>query len=347
MKSHHRTVIAFVAAGAVASLTLLGSACGASDNSTGSSVPPGPSAATVSPRTASGTGGDATTSTESFAASPAEKSTGGVSAQPPSGSSAPATSGAAPGAGNDGNAANLASTLDRKIIFNAAINLGVKDVPQAFNAASAIARDNGGFVEKSTFRGGSAGSDGRDESATLTIRVPADKYQDALQAIRTIDGAKVQQEGSKSSEVTEQYTDLQSRQRNLERTESQYLKLLEQAKSINDILTVNDRLDNVRAQIEQIQGRLNVLDRLADLATIDVTLAPIAIGKPGTNDGSTSVRAAFSEAWAGSLDVVRSIARGGAVVAVAAAWLALPVLALYLLGRRFVSRTRNRTASPS
>jgi hypothetical protein len=137
--------------------------------------------------------------------------------------------------------------------------------------------------------------------------------------------------------VTEQYTDLQSRLRNLQSTEAQYLKLLEQAKSINDILTVNDRINSVRSQIEQIQGRLKVLDNLTDMATIDVTLAPIVPAKVENGGGPKSVGEAFADAWEASLDVMRHLAAAGAVVAVAAIWLAVPailVLVVALFGRR-------------
>jgi hypothetical protein len=115
---------------------------------------------------------------------------------------------------------------------------------------SRIATAAGGFVESSSF----ANADNPDErAANLTMRVPADRYQDTLASLRGLAGVSVKTENSKSSEVTEEYTDLQSRQRNLERTEQQYLTLLERAASIQEILT-GGPIDGVRLQIEQIQG---------------------------------------------------------------------------------------------
>ncbi len=225
----------------------------------------------------------------------------------------------APASGGGGNA-NASTALDRKIIFTAGITLSVEDVQAAFNEVSRVAVSTGGFVEKSSFGNG---GEGRDRAASLTIRVPASTYQGTLSGLRELRGGTVKTESSKSSEVTDQYTDLQSRLRNLERTEQQYLGLLGQAKTIPDILTVQDRLDSVRLQVEQIQGRLKLLDDQTDLATIDVTLMPVPLAKAG-GDGPKAVSEAFTDAWAWFSEASRYVVAGLAVLAVAAVFLALP-----------------------
>lgn len=235
-----------------------------------------------------------------------------------------------------GNAQNSATVLDRKIIFTAGMTLSVEDVQVAFNDVSRRATAAGGFVERSSFNKGA--DDDKDRSATLRLRVPATAYQETLAGLRTMHGATVKTESSQSSEVTEQYTDLQSRQRNLERTEQQYLGLLAQAKTITDILTVQDRLDGVRLQIEQIQGRLKLLDDQADLATIDVTLVPLPPTRVDeARDGPKSVGAAFADAWDWFTEASRYAAVAAATLAVAAVFLVPPVgiiLAIALLVSR-------------
>ncbi|MEX1103822.1 MAG: DUF4349 domain-containing protein, partial [Dehalococcoidia bacterium] len=108
--------------------------------------------------------------------------------------------------------------------------------------------------------------------------------------------------------------------------------------TITDILIVQDRLDGVRGQIEQIQGRLNALDDLADLATIDVTLTPVPlVAANGGSDGPKPVIDAFVDAWAWFTEASRYVLAGVAVLAVAAIFLALPagiVLAVMLVVRR-------------
>lgn len=240
---------------------------------------------------------------------------------------------------SDGGGVSLPGLADRKVILNAALSLNVDDVAGAFDTASGFARSSGGYVERSSFVAVGGASQ---KAATLTIRVPAERYDQLLSQLRTIPGAKVASESSKSAEVTDQYTDLQSRLRNLQRTEQSYLKLMEQAKTVQEILTLNDRLDSVRGQIEQIQGRINVLDHMTDLATVDVTLSPIVPGKSEPTSGPKPIGEAFADAWEWSLDALRYGAAGGAVAVVAAGWLVVPVL-LAGLGLR---RARRRPVEP-
>ncbi len=252
---------------------------------------------------------------------------------------------AVPATGGGNTAPELGSTVDRKIIFNATLALGVDDVGAAFNEATRLARVNGGYIEQSNFTNATDNNDKSRGSATLTIRVPADRYDDLLASLRTMSGAKVQREGAKSSEVTEQYIDLQSRLRNLQSTEAQYLKLLDQTKSISDILTVNDRLNSVRAQIEQIQGRINALDKLTDLATVDVTLSPVIAAK--ADSGSTTLGDVWQTSWERSLVVARGFAAAGVVASVAAIWLAAPALIVFFALRRARRHAAPRPAEPA
>jgi hypothetical protein len=236
------------------------------------------------------------------------------------------------------------ASIDRKIVFRASMSLGVDDVTGAFDEASKIARDAGGFVEKSAFSNSTDGDDTR-KSATLTLRIPVAQYDGVLASLRSMPGAKVQSEGTQATEVTEQYTDLQSRLRNLERVESQYLELLGKATSIQDILTVTDRLNAVRMDIEQTQGRIQVLDNLTDMATVDLTLAPITAQVAKNGDGPKSFRDAFAEAWDDAIEAVRYVASGAAVATVAVIWLAVPVLVLAVVARWLSRRGRTPAAS--
>jgi hypothetical protein len=246
----------------------------------------------------------------------------------------------------DGGAPTLPSTTDRKIISNTALGLHVDDVGAAFNEAGRLARVNGGYTEKSSFDA-STTSVAKASSATLTLRVPVTNYDALLDALRAMPGAKVASQSASSTEITEQYTDLQSRLRNLQATEQSYLTLLQQAKSIQDILTVNDRLSSIRSQIEQIQGRLNLYDNLTDLATVDLTLTlPPPAQAANDNGGPKSLSAAFEDAWAWSLDGARYVAAGGAVATVGAIWLAVPALLLAVATIAIRRRGSNSPVAP-
>ncbi|MFN8617167.1 MAG: DUF4349 domain-containing protein [Dehalococcoidia bacterium] len=253
------------------------------------------------------------------------------------GAEAPATGGAT----DTGGGAPLPSIdSGRKIIFTATMELNASDVGRAFNDASSLATGNGGYIEKSAFSNDP--NDNTKRSATLTIRVPAQNYDSLLASLRTMNGVGVVTEGSNSNEVTEQYIDLQSNQRNLERTEQQYLELLKQAKSIQEVLTVQDRLTSVRSQIEQIQGRLKVLDQRIEFATINLTVSPVVArveDKP--KDSDWSLRGVLVGSFEQSVEAARYVAAGAIVLGVAMAWLVVPLS----LGLLAVLRFRKRPAT--
>jgi hypothetical protein len=225
------------------------------------------------------------------------------------------------------------SALDRKIVQTTTVDVGVKDVGRTFTDIISAAEVAGGFVAGSAF----SNTDGK-QVADLTIRVPADHYQDLLGKVRLM--GNVSNETSDANDVTEEYTDLQARMRTLQATEQRYLVLLAKADNINDILTVQDRLDGVRGQIEQAQGRSDLLDHMTDLATITIHLRPIGAASSG-GGGSSPIDSAQT-AWQHSLDTLLGLATAGLVV-VAFAWWLVPVAVVGLVATRWWTNRKSRT----
>ena len=245
--------------------------------------------------------------------------------------------------GVGGGSSDLLPAIDRRIIFSADLDLEVEQVAIAFNDVARIARNAGGFVESSNLSLRSVGDDGERQFAVLTLRVPVTQYDAVLADLRTLRDATVTAEHSQATEVTEEYTDLQSRLRNLEATEARYLALLDRAETIEDILRVDDRLDGVRFEIERIQGRLNVLDDLTAMANVNVTLSPpppVAVAA----ESESGPRQAFEDAWQASLSVLE----GGVIVlaylAASAVWV-VPLALVVFVGVRVSRRYREPSAS--
>ncbi len=235
----------------------------------------------------------------------------------------------------------LGSALDRKIIQSTSVDLeldGENGVSRSFQEIIRIAETAGGFVASSSFS-----NIDEQQFADVTIRVPSNQYQGVLADIRGM--GTVSQEGSDANDVTEEYTDLAARLRTLSATEQRYLELLARADTINDILVVQDRLDVVRGQTEQVIGRINLLDNLADLATITVHLSPvIAAVEPPAEGSSLSPVEAFQNSWETSLVALRGIAIG-AMVVVAFSWLLIPPLVALAIGARWWAGRSPRPAT--
>ena len=164
-----------------------------------------------------------------------------------------------------------------KIVKTGAIELRVPR--RTFSARVArlttLARGYGGFVaETNTSEQGDA------PSGSVTLRVPAARFEDLLVQVRR--QGRVRSATTGAQDVTTEYTDITGRLKTMKDERGQLSLVLTDAKNVPDILAVRDRLNAVQAEIEQLQGRQQVLDDQTSLATLTVALQEPGATKPLT-----------------------------------------------------------------
>lgn len=172
----------------------------------------------------------------------------------------------APGGEKDGTNYNPAAITDRMIIYNAYLTIVVDDVSAAIDQITDLAKNYGGFVVNSNLS-----EDQNRLYAYISFRVLSTNFDDTVQALHNI-AIDVKSEQTTGQDVTEEYTDLASKLRNLEASEAQLLALMEKAGSIEEILAVQKELVSTREDIEITKGRMQYLEQSADLALFTVTL---------------------------------------------------------------------------
>ena len=155
----------------------------------------------------------------------------------------------------------------RQVISTASLSLRVEDVPAAIDQVREIAQGMGGFVQQMSSFG-----EGDDRQAAIILRVPQGQFSAALQRIESL-GRMLDQDLGRE-DVSEQLVDLNARLGSSQREEKSLLELLGRANQVSEILAVERELNRVRSDIEQLQGRLNFLERQVALATITVSLVP-------------------------------------------------------------------------
>lgn len=156
---------------------------------------------------------------------------------------------------------------DRKVIKTAYIELEVevgKFEDTLFELIS-LAEQNGGFISDSRSYSDAEGSL---TSGSVTIRIPSNKYSSIINKIKEM--GTVKSTSSSGQDVTQEYTDLESRLRNYQAQEEVLLDLMKQSKKVSDSLEVQRELSNVQEQIEVIKGRMDYLDDLVSFSTIEV-----------------------------------------------------------------------------
>jgi len=201
----------------------------------------------------------------------------------------------------------LPSTAEeRMIVRNGEMSLVVEDVVDSLDEIAQLAVRFDGYVVSSRIWG-----EEQDKRGRISIRVPDDKFEQALAELGEL-AVRIKSESTDSRDVTEEYTDLKSRLKNAEATESQYLALLEKAE-VEETIRIYELLHQVRREIEQIKGRMQYLERTSSMSLIEVRLEPEATAKPLVRAGWSALEALKS--------AVRGIVIFGQWLGTAAMWL--------------------------
>ncbi len=162
----------------------------------------------------------------------------------------------------------------RDVISTASLSIEVDVVAEAVVSVRMIAEGNGGFVETLSTSGV-----GFRQDANVTIRVPRDRFDAAVEQISRL--GDVPGQHLSSEDVTEEAIDLKARLNASIREEQSLLALLARADSVADVLGIERELTRVRSQIERLQGQINVLQSRIDMSTIYITLfSRVSVGFP-------------------------------------------------------------------
>lgn len=238
------------------------------------------------------------------------------------------------------------SVQERLVIRNANLSVVVEDPAASVEDISALANSMGGFVVTSnvfqtSFGDARLGEPIQAKQANITIRVPSDRLDEALETIKN-NAVEVRSQNVSGQDVTEEYTDLQSRLRNLEAAEEQLREIMATSTETEDTLQVLQELRQVRGEIEVIQGRIQYLEQSARLSSISVDLIPDVAAQPlqiGRWTPEGTAREAV-EALIGALQFLADAAIWGVICVVpVAVILGLP---LWFAGRAIWRRRQRR-----
>ena len=170
--------------------------------------------------------------------------------------------------GDSSNAIEDPEALSEKIIYNVHASLSVEDVEMAVKAVTDKVKALGGYISYSnTYTSGGY------VYANVELRVPSQKLTDMESYTETI--GKVEERTMSTDNITESYYDIKARLDIAIAQEEQYLELLEKADTVEDVLLVRERLDQVQSNIESYKGRIRVWDSLVDYSTVTYNIRPI------------------------------------------------------------------------
>ncbi|MBP8703045.1 MAG: DUF4349 domain-containing protein, partial [Acetatifactor sp.] len=161
----------------------------------------------------------------------------------------------------------------------------------------------GGYIESlDAYNGSTYYSYRSTRNANLTIRIPKDRLEEFQNTVSEL--GNVTSRSENVQDVTLTYVDLQSHRDALQTEQERLLQLLEQAESIEDIITIEQRLSDVRYQLESMESQLRSYDNQVDYSTVYLYIDEVEVYTPVEEETT------WERISAGFMDSLKSIGEG-------------------------------------
>lgn len=186
-------------------------------------------------------------------------------------------------AGSSNLAAEEKPAIDpEKIIYSASATVETTEFDQTLERLQVMIDQIGGFIESSSVSGNNYYSSSRgygsNRSASYTLRVPSQRFQELMNGLSTL--GNVPYSNTYSENITARYYDVQSRLNAYRTQEERLLEMMEQAETVTDLITIEDRLTELRYEIESLQSSLNNWDRQVSYSTVSLSINEVTVYTP-------------------------------------------------------------------
>lgn len=212
---------------------------------------------------------------------------------------------------------------ERIVIKDADLTIVVESPPDILDRIVRLAEEMGGYVVSANLYQSRLDNGQEVPRGSITIRVPTERLNDAINQIESTSDREPLSKNISSQDVTREYTDLQSRLRNLEEAETQLREIMSSAHKTEDVLAVYNQLVQVREQIEIIKGQIQYYEQSAALSAISVDLLADEAVQPLTIGGWQPIGVAK--------DAIQALINALKFIATGLIWIALFILPVVIL----------------
>ncbi len=176
-----------------------------------------------------------------------------------------------------GSAGQVPDTQNRKLITTVTISAETDDMDKSLAAIDSKIAELGGYTENSDIYNGSYSSH-VSRNASLTIRIPKDRLEEFIAVVEG--GNNITNKKVNVDDVTLSYVDTESRKNSLRTEEQRLLEIMKQAETVEDIITIEDKLANVRYEIESVESQLRSYDNKVDYSTVYLSIDEVKVFTP-------------------------------------------------------------------
>lgn len=165
------------------------------------------------------------------------------------------------------------STTSQKLIRKIYLDAETEDLDALLEAVMEKINQLGGYVEQQEIYHGSPSAQRRYRRGSLTIRIPAEKLDDFV--AKVTEESNIVSSNETSDDVTLRYVAIQSRISALETEQTRLLELLAKAETTRDLLEIEERLTEVRTELEEITSQLRVMDNQVNYGTVNLSVSEV------------------------------------------------------------------------
>ncbi len=195
--------------------------------------------------------------------------------------------------------------ISRKIMYDAQVDLVVESVDPIAKKVGTLVQEARGYIAEQNV----VGSPGSLRSMRWRIRVPVEQFDSLVESIVAL--GELERNNRTSQDVSEQYYDLEARIKNKKVEEQTLNKILqERSGKLEDVLKIEIELSRVRGEIEQLEGKIRVIENLSSLATLTLNIRErdkYAPPPPVVADFSTQIARTWNGSMQSLVDLGKSI----------------------------------------
>jgi len=194
----------------------------------------------------------------------------------------------------------------KKIIKDGRLGIKITELEKAKSRIDTLVKNNGGYYANENFN-----NTDYEASYNLRVRIPTDKFEKFIAEVESGDGEILYKQVD-ARDVTDQFIDLETRLETKGNYLARYRELLKQAKSVKEILEIEEKTRGLEEEIESTTGRLKYLGDLVDYSSLDLMISKRKGFKytPEERDKFTErLKQSLSKGWIGFVDFLLFLIR--------------------------------------
>ena len=219
---------------------------------------------------------------------------------------------------------------DRKIIKTVDLNTETKEFDESIEWLKSHVASFEGIIDNSYVDSGNINNKNYRKNANFNVRIPATKLDSFLSKIGDKLNITFRQENI--SDITDEYSDTESRLKSLKIEEESLNDMLKKAKNVEEMIKVEDKLSSVRTEIENIARRLNRFDKQITYSTVHINISEVKdLTEPQIPEDDFSKETLIKQLRKNFTEAKSFVMRLGANIFTHIPWIILGLVAILLI----------------